>query len=196
MHEKDTSRYAVSANLAILEKLQGLWMARAIHVAVRLGLPDLLATRPRKLSDLALATDSDEPTLHRLLRSLRHLGIITEMSSEVFSATPLCERLQRDRSDSLYWLSMLYGDEWQLRAWERLEDSIRTGASGISHAFGTDPWTYLNQHSDSAEHYNKALSGLNAFNDQIANAYDFPEGAVVVDIGGGQGDFLRPDFGS
>lgn len=54
----------------------------------------------------------------------------------------------------------------------------------------------LNQHSDSAEHYNKALSGLNAFNDQIANAYDFPEGAVVVDIGGGQGDFLRPDFGS
>jgi hypothetical protein len=32
-------------------------------------------------------------------------------------------------ADSLYWLAMLYGDDWQLRAWERLENSIRTGAS-------------------------------------------------------------------
>lgn len=48
-------------------------MAWAIHVAVRLGLPDLLANRLRKLSDLLLATASDEPTLHRLLRCLKHL---------------------------------------------------------------------------------------------------------------------------
>jgi len=86
---------------------------------------------------------------------------------------------------------MSYGDDWQLRAWERLEDSIRTGASGMSHAFGADLWTYLDQHPDSAEHYNKALTGLSALNDQIACVYGFPEDALVVDIGGGQGDLLR-----
>jgi hypothetical protein len=38
----------------------------------------------------------------------------------------------------------------------------------MSHAFGTDLWSYLDRHPDSAEHYNKALSGLSALNDQIA----------------------------
>src|SRR6516162_1568086 len=111
MHEKDTSLCAstVSANLAIFEKLQGLWMARAIQVAVRLGLPDLLANRPKELSDLALATASDRSTLHRLLRCLKHLGIVVETSPELYSGTSLSQRLQRDGADALYWLAMLYG---------------------------------------------------------------------------------------
>jgi len=176
-------------NFAILEKLQGFWLGRAIHVAVRLGLPDLLANRPRPLSELALATNCNEPALHRLLHCLKHLEIITEVSPKLYSGTSLSERLRR--CGSLYWLSMSYGDKWQLRAWERLEDSIRTGASGMRHAFGADLWTYLDQHQDYAEHYNKALSGLSALNDQIASAYDFPDGAVVIDIGGGEGDFLQ-----
>ena len=113
MHEKDTNLCAstVSANLAIFEKLQGLWMARAIHVAVRLGLPDLLANRPQELSELALATASDEPTLHRLLRCLKDLGIIRETAPRCYSSTPLSKQLQRDGPDSLYWLAMLYGEE-------------------------------------------------------------------------------------
>ena len=41
-------------NLAIFEKLQGLWMARAIQVAVRLGLPDLLADHPKGLQMLVV----------------------------------------------------------------------------------------------------------------------------------------------
>jgi hypothetical protein len=117
---------AVAPNLAILKKLHGLWLARVIQVAVRLGLPDLLGNGPKRLSELAMATESNEPTLHRLLRCLKHLGIITEIAPEFYGDTPLSERLQRDRADSLYWLSMLYGDEWQMRVWERLEDDVVT----------------------------------------------------------------------
>jgi hypothetical protein len=192
MDEKNDDRLtsAVSANLAILEKLQGLWMARAVHVAVRLGLPDLLGKGTKRLAELASATHCKELTLRRLLRCLKHLGIVTELWPEFYSGTPLCEQLQPNRCDSLYWLSMVYSDEWQLRAWERLEDSIRTGSSGMSHAFGTDLWRYLDQHQESAELYNNALTGLSALNEQIAKAYDFPRKAVVVDVGGGQGDFL------
>jgi len=148
-------------------------MARAIQVAVRLGLPDLLANRPKELSDLALATASDRSTLHRLLRCLKHLGIVVETSPELYSGTSLSQRLQRDGADALYWLAMLYGEEWQLQAWEQLEDSMRTGASGVSQAFGTDLWTYLDQHPESAEVYNRGLSGLGVLNDQIASIYDF-----------------------
>ena len=84
-------------NLAILKKLQGLWLARTIHVAVRLGLADLLANGPRKLSELALATSSNETALHSLLRCLKHLGIVTEISPNLYSGTSLFELLQRDR---------------------------------------------------------------------------------------------------
>ena len=180
-----------SENLALLEKLQGLWMARAIHVAVRLGLPDLLAGHAKSLSELALTSNCNESTLRRLLRSLKHLGLITETSPSFYSATSLFERLQRDQSDSLYWLSMLYGEEWQLRAWEQLEHGIRSGSSGMSRAFGTDLWTYLDQHPGSAELYNRALSTLSALDDQLAKAYDIAKSAVVVDVGGGHGSFLR-----
>jgi hypothetical protein len=86
---------------------------------------------------------------------------------------------------------MLYGEEWQLRAWEQLEHGIRSGSSGITRAFGTDLWTYLDQHPGSAELYNRALSTLSALDDQLAKAYDVPESAVVVDVGGGHGNFLR-----
>ncbi|MBV8224758.1 MAG: hypothetical protein JO232_06160 [Verrucomicrobia bacterium] len=173
MDKKTSDRFtsAVSANLAVLEKLQGLWMARAIHVAVRLGLPDLLGKGAKRLAELASATHCKELTLRRLLRCLKHLGIVTELWPEFYSRTPLCEQLQPNRSDSLYWLSMVYGEQWQLRAWERLEDSIRTGSSGMSHAFGTDLWSYLDQHQDSAELYINALTGLGALNEQIAMAY-------------------------
>ena len=148
-----------------------------------LGLPDLLADCRKRLSELALATPSNGAALYRLLRCLKHLRIVTEISSKFYVATSLSERLQRDGSDSLDWLSMPYGEQWQLRAWERLEDSIRTSTSGMSHAFETDLWTYLDQHPDVANLYNKPLSGLRALNDQIANAYDFPEDALVVDVG-------------
>ena len=72
MDKKTSDRFtsAVSANLAVLEKLQGLWMARAIHVAVRLGLPDLLGKGAKRFAELASATRCQEPTLRRLLRCL------------------------------------------------------------------------------------------------------------------------------
>jgi hypothetical protein len=60
-------------NFAIFEKLQKFWLARAIHDAVRLGLPDLLANSPRQLSELALATNSNEPALRiRVAARYRH----------------------------------------------------------------------------------------------------------------------------
>lgn len=62
---------------------------------------------------------------------------------------------------------------------------------GEIEAFGTDLWSYLDQHPDSAELYNKALTGLSALNERIAKPHEFRERAVVVDVGGGQGDFLR-----
>jgi len=46
----------------------------AVHVAADLGLSDLLADGPRTVSDLAVATGTDEDTLHRLLRALATIG--------------------------------------------------------------------------------------------------------------------------
>jgi hypothetical protein len=111
MDKKTNDRFtsAVSANLAILEKLQGLLMARAIHVAVRLGLPDLLGKGAKRLAELASATHCKELTLRRLLRCLKHLGIVTELWPEFYSATPLCEQLQPNRSARLG-RSMGFGD--------------------------------------------------------------------------------------
>jgi hypothetical protein len=186
---KPSTQGELAASLKELEGLQGLWSARAIQVAVRLGIPDLVANGPKGFAELAEATHADKNALYRLLRCLIRLGIIAEPSPGSYSCTPQSEQLETGHS--LHGLAVLYGETWQLRAWEKLEESIRDGRSGVSHAFGTDLWAYLEKHPACADVYNRALSGFRALNEPLAKACALPKEAVVVDVGGGGGEFLR-----
>jgi O-methyltransferase len=158
-------------------------------VAVRLGIPDLVGNGSKGVAELAEATHADENALYRLLRCLILLGIIAEPSPGFYSRTPQSEQLETGHS--LHGLAVLYGEAWQIRAWEKLEESIRDGRSGVSHASGTDLWAYLEKNPACADVYNRALSGFRALNEPLANACALPKDAVVVDVGGGGGEFLR-----
>jgi len=81
----------LAAGLKVLESLQGRWSARAVQVAVRLGIPDLVANGPKRLAELAEATHADENALYRLLRCLIRLGIIAEPSPGFYRRTPQSE---------------------------------------------------------------------------------------------------------
>ena len=61
--------------------INGYQVTQAIHVAVTLGIPDLLADGPRAIDDLAAASGADERSLYRLLRALASIGIFREDNS-------------------------------------------------------------------------------------------------------------------
>ena len=50
--------------------MTGFWLSRAIYVAAKLGIADLLKEEPKDIGELAKATGSHEPSLYRILRSL------------------------------------------------------------------------------------------------------------------------------
>ena len=67
----------------------GHWVSRIVYVAVELGLADQLAAGPQNAQTLAAASGTHAPSLHRFMRTLASLGILTEDSSQRFALTAL-----------------------------------------------------------------------------------------------------------
>ena len=59
--------------------------SRALHVAIQMGLPDLLAGGSKLAEDVARETDSHAPSLWRLLRALASYGVFSEAPDGSFA---------------------------------------------------------------------------------------------------------------
>ena len=57
----------------------------AVEIAGRLGLAGRLSARPASVVDLALATGTHGPSLHRLLRALACVRLVDEVEPGVFA---------------------------------------------------------------------------------------------------------------
>jgi hypothetical protein len=85
--------------------------SRALHVATRLGIPDLLAGGPRSVEDLATATGAHAPSLHRLLRALAAFNVLAEQLDGRVELGALGECLRADAPGSVRDLVSMWGDE-------------------------------------------------------------------------------------
>src|SRR5215213_2086410 len=56
----------------------GALMSQALYVAAKLGVADLIANGPKAVSELAVATETNESALYRVLRSLASVGVFSE----------------------------------------------------------------------------------------------------------------------
>lgn len=189
--ESAPSQDNTHASLAILEVLQGAWIARSVEVAASLGLADLLKDGPKTTSALAQATGTHEPALFRLLRSLASVGVFTDVEPGSFAQTPLSDALRTDRPDSICQMTRMLGEEWQTRIWENLEYSIRTGQPAFPQVYQTTMPEFILQHPAEGKRINLGLTSFSAMvNAPIAQAYDFSAFETLVDLGGGLGSLL------
>jgi hypothetical protein len=89
-----------AAAAAVLRMIQGLHISRAVYVAAKLGISDLLADGPRSSADLAQVTRTHAPSLYRILRLLAALNVLREQPPRQFALTALgsgCGPAFRDR---------------------------------------------------------------------------------------------------
>src|SRR4051794_29104753 len=91
---------APSPEVRLLELMRGYRQPRALHLAVELGIPDLLASGAKSADELAQVTGSHGPSLARLLRALTSSGVFVETSPGVFAHSPMSELLRRDHANS------------------------------------------------------------------------------------------------
>src|SRR5580693_9457262 len=64
-----------AAAATMLRMIWGIHSSRAVYVAAKLGIADLLADGPVSTGELALATRTHEPSLYRVLRLLAALNV-------------------------------------------------------------------------------------------------------------------------
>jgi SAM-dependent methyltransferase len=169
----------------------GFVVSRAISVAAKLGIADLIAEAPKTVDELARATKAHAPSLRRLLLMLASIGIFAEGADGRFRHTPLSETLRSDDPQSMHNYAVLCGEPWNWKPWSNLYDTICTGEPAFDQVYGTSHFDYLAKHPDDAAIFDAAMSSFAQLIPGILAAYDFSQFDRVVDVGGGQGTLLH-----
>jgi hypothetical protein len=167
------------------------WMSKVLHAAARLGLADQLAAGPKSAAELAGPTRTHAPTLHRFMRTLASLGVLTERSAQRFALTPLGEALKSGAPGSARASLLTLGAPWFVAAFENLDHSLETGDPGFEKAEGMPVFDYLGQHPEDASLFSETMVGFHGAEPAaVAAAYDFSPFETVVDVGGATGNML------
>src|SRR5262245_10368390 len=167
--------------MALFRMASGFYLSRALYVAAKLGIADLLAHGPRSHDELAEATKMHAPSLRRVLRLLASAGVFSEEGDGRFTLMPIGPCLQADVPGSMRSVVLRFGGITD-KAWSDLLYSVQTGEPAFHHVFGMDSFSYMAQHPDEAVNFDRAMSD---FTRQIAIAvaanYDFSAFSRIVD---------------
>jgi SAM-dependent methyltransferase len=171
--------------------LAGHVVAQSLHVLAFLGIPDLIETGRCSLHDLANATGTYAPSLHRMLRTLASLGVLTETAEGEFGLTPLGATLRSGTNGSLRDQAIFETSDVVWAAWGGLVDSLRSGQPSFASVNKSPLFSYLAEHPDADAVFNRFMTAQsNLHNAAIIASYDFSEARTVVDVGGGHGATL------
>jgi hypothetical protein len=162
---------------------------RLIHLMATLKLADHLASGPRSADELAPLTGTHAPTLHRVMRTLASLGLLTEDASHRFALQPLGATLKSGTPSHA--AALIIGGELCTRSMDDFMFAAQTGKTGFERAFRTPLFDWLGAHPDQALLFNHTMVGFHgAEPPAVAAAYDFSTFATVADVGGSSGNLL------
>jgi ubiquinone/menaquinone biosynthesis C-methylase UbiE len=189
--DRDAGPGAAPPHVQLIQMATAYWGSRALYAAARLELADRIADGSRSSGELAAQTGAHAPSLHRLLRALAGLGIVSEDEDRGFSLTGLGQALRAGAPGAAHATVLALAGDWWWRGWEHVLHSIATGKTGMERAFGTTVFEYLAREPEEASYFNDAMIGFHgAEPEAVVAAYDFSRCETIVDIGGGTGNLL------
>ncbi|GAA1286414.1 methyltransferase [Saccharothrix xinjiangensis] len=175
---------------ALVNMIFGSMAAQVVAACVRLGVPDVLGDGERSADEVAAACGASPRTTLRLLRAATALKLLEERGDR-FAATGLGALLRSDAPGSMHAFARVFTDPVLLRAWHRLDDGVRTGATTFDEEFGTSFFDHLGSRPELATAFNAAMSqGTHVVAGVLPDAHDFGRYDVVMDVGGGDGTLL------
>ena len=175
----------------LIQMAAASWVSATVYAAAKLAIADHLAAGPRSAAELAGPTGTHAPSLHRLLRTLAGLGILTEWEGQRFALTPLGESLKAGAPGSARSTVLAFCNPTFWRSWEEIVYSLQTGETGFAKAHGMPLFEFLAKHPEAATHFSEAMVGYHgAETSAVAEAYDFSELETIVDVGGATGNML------
>ncbi|GGT57277.1 hydroxyneurosporene-O-methyltransferase [Streptomyces coeruleorubidus] len=165
--------------------------AQTVRAAVRLRIVELIGDTPRPAADVAADAGAEPQPMTRLLRALAGLGLLREHGFGTFAVAPAGLLLAPGRPDSLTSFVRMFTEPAIIRAWEHLDDSVRTGDVAFDTVFGTDFFSHLARQPELSGEFNAAMSQATAETAAaLPHAFDFGRFGSVTDVGGGDGTLL------
>jgi len=162
---------------------------RLINLMATLKLADHLQSGARSAEELAPLTGTHAPTLHRVLRSLASIGLVTEGAEHRFALQPLGAVLKSGTPSHA--AALIIGGELCTRSLDDFLFATQTGKTGFERAFGKPLFDWLGANPEQALLFNHTMLGFHgAEPPAVAAAYDFSTFATVADVGGSSGNLL------
>jgi len=170
----------------------GIVAAQAIYVVAKLRLPDLLASGPKTVAELAADCSAHPASLERLLRALSTLEMFERTADGRFRNTPFTEVLRTSHPQSQRESALFLPAAFLWRPLGELEYSVRTGGASFERIFGQRFFDYLEGHAEDGALFNAVMTqGVAWTSPALVAAYDFSRFERLVDLGGGEGALLR-----
>jgi hypothetical protein len=190
--DPDSATLSTDHQSAALQRLiNGFQISQAIHVAVTLGIPDLLGDRSLCARELAELKNSHAGSLYRLLRALAAIGILQESGDRRFALTPLGARLRSDRKGGRAFWAGFAASPPHWASWGALLHTVRTGENAFQHIHGQSVWAFRAAHPKHGALFDAAMrEGSERLLPELMTAYDFSQAGHIVDVGGGDGALL------
>lgn len=174
----------------LVELIGANWATQVIGVAARLGLADHVASGVTHAAALAQACACDASALHRLLRGLAALGLLSRDAEDQISLTSTGELLRRDAPLSLN----SHAQWWSQQAWHVWSDlmgSVQTGRSARQRAHGQKGFDHLDGDAAGAHLFHRSMAELTRLVAMdLASSPALPDSGLVMDLGGGHGELL------
>src|SRR4030095_10053121 len=95
--------------MALFRMASGFYVSRAIYVAAKLGIADLLADGPLSGPRLAKVTGTHAPSLRRVLRLLASVAVFAEEADGRFALTPIGACLRTGVAGLMHAEALLFG---------------------------------------------------------------------------------------
>jgi O-methyltransferase domain/Dimerisation domain len=182
---------ALPAHAQLIQMGTAAFVTKTLYVAAKLGLADHLADGARSAVDLAAALGAHPDSLHRLMRTLAGLGVLTERAEGRFALTSLGRALESAAPGCARSTLITLGGAAFSAAFEHLEHAVRTGQTGFERAWGMPVFDYLAARPEEARLFSETMVGFHgAEPPAIAEAYDFSTLRSIVDVGGATGNLL------
>ena len=182
---------SVPPHVQLIQMGTAAWISMIVHGAAKIGLADHLGSGAKTAEQLSGPTGTHTHSLHRFMRTLAGLGLLTEGPTRHFALTPLGEALKRDAPGAAWATVLTFGGKHFWSVMSEFPYCLQTGETGQQKATGMPLFQYLAQHPDEASLFSETMVGFHGGEPPaIAAAYDFSAIGTLVDVGGATGNLL------